>query len=150
MTAIQHAAQSLIVAASLAVGAAMAAPPSAPAPADVVRAQGVFAVSQLKVFAAIYGADPTGAASREALDNGWAPVDRGHASPQGGWPARGPSLGESIETLLAQAQAGRSSCSGYEDECQAKALAWARAQAKRVKGAKNPGAELAKVVAGLE
>ena len=128
----------------------MAGLPSSPAAADVVNAQGVFAVAQLKALAAVYGAYPSGAATREAIDNGWGPVHRGYASPQHGWPARGPSLGESIEPLLAQAQAARAACQGYEDACQARSLAWARAGAQRVKAAKNPGVELAKVVAEFE
>jgi hypothetical protein len=121
-----------------------------PAQADVVKAQGVYALSQLKALAAIYGADPSGAASREAMDNGWAPVSRSYASPQHGWPARGPSLGESIEPLLAQARAAKYACPGYEGACQAQSLAWAKVEAKRVRSAKNPGAQLAASVAQLE
>lgn len=150
MIKFQSAVQYLALAASLMAGAAMAGGPSAPAPAEVVKAQGVFAATQLKVLAAIYGSDPSGAASREAIDNGWAPVNRNYASPQHGWPARGPSLGESIEPLLAQAHAASAGCQGYEDACQAKSMAWARLGTKRIKAAKNPGAELAKVVAEMQ
>lgn len=155
MDTIKRATRSILAAfAALGYALAFAQPAFAampmPAPADVVKAQGVYALSQLRSLAAVYGADPTGSASREAINNGWAPVARGYASPQHGWPARGPSLGESLEPLLAQAQAARSACQGYEDSCQAESLAWAKARVKGVRAARNPGAELAKVVAEFD
>ena len=105
----------MLACSSFAAQSQSGAAPSFPRPAqvDVVKAQGVYALSQLKALAAIYGADPSGAASREAMDNGWAPVSRSYASPQHGWPARGPSLGESIEPSgIGVKSVGARSCLG--------------------------------------
>lgn len=130
-------------------GAAVAQAFPRPSEEAVVKAQGQHAMVQLRSVAAIFGADPSGGFSREAFSKGWAPVSLGYASPTHGWPARGPSLGESIEPLLAQARAAQLACKELEGSCQAGAAAWARQRAARVKMAKNPGAELASVVGQL-
>lgn len=142
----------LVVACALAVLGwsfqAQAQSQSFPRPEEsaVVKAQGQYAMAQLKSFAAIFGADPSGGFSREAFSKGWAPVNRRYSSPTNGWPARGPSLGESIESLFAQARAAQLACKELEGSCQIEAAAWAKKSAERVKIAKNPGVELARTV----
>lgn len=117
-----------------------------PGQQSVVKAQADYALIQLKVLSGFMGSDPSGLASREAIEKGWAPVNRGFASPSHGWPARGASLGESIEPLLAQARAGAQGCKELEGACQKSAQNWAKEGMSRIKHAKNPGVEFAKVV----
>lgn len=117
---------------------------------EIVQAQGRYAMVQLTALAAVYGADPSGKASREAFDNGWAPVRLGWSSPSHNWPARGPSLKESIEPLLAQAHAAKMSCETFEGPCQNEAARVAKLQARAILKDKNPGARLAAEVGRLK
>lgn len=120
-----------------------------PDEASIVKGQGAYAMAQLSVLAAIYGSDPSGKASKEAFDNGWAPVSRSYASPQSGWPARGPSLRESIEPLLAQAYAAKAACSSIEGHCQDAAAKKAKGAARVILSSKNPGHALAEAVSKI-
>jgi hypothetical protein len=120
-----------------------------PDEASIVRGQGNYAMAQLSVLAAIYGSDPSGKASKEAFDNGWAPVSRGYASPQSGWPARGPSLRESIEPLLAQAYAAKAACQTVEGPCQDAAAKKAKVEAGLILSSKNPGRALSQAVSKI-
>lgn len=129
--------------AALALCAAAAQAQQLPSQADVVQAQGRYASAELAALAAVFGADPSGGASREAFEKGMAPAMLSWSSPVQGWPARGPSLRESIEPLLAMRAAAKMGCERLEGPCQAKAAAAAKAAAKKVLDAKNPGAELA-------
>lgn len=143
--------KSRVCACAAAVFCVSAMPQSFERPSEeaIVKAQGVHAGVQLKVMAAFMGADPSGLASREAIEKGWAPVNRGYASPTHGWPARGPSLGESIEPLFAQARAAQLGCKELEGTCQARAAAWAKEGGRSVRAAKNPGREFARLVQTL-
>lgn len=120
-----------------------------PDEASIVKGQGAYAMAQLSVLAAIYGRDPSGKASKEAFDNAWAPVSRAYASPQSGWPARGPSLRESIEPLLAQAYAAKAECARIEGQCQDEAAKKAKGAAREILSNKNPGRALAEAVSKI-
>lgn len=122
---------------------------SMPQASAIVQAQGQMAMVQLQALAAVYSADPSGKASKEAFENGWAPVNKGYSSPSHGWPARGPSLSESVEPLFAQALAAKWGCADLEGPCQNKAGAQAAKIAKKVLGSKNPGGELGSQVSSL-
>lgn len=129
-------------------GASMAQ--TAPQAADIVKGQAVFAMAHLRAMSAIMGADPDGAFSKEALRSGRAPVQRGWASPEGGWPARGPTLNESLDSSFAMIEAGLRGCPAVSGPCQDQALSAGKARAQAVRQAKNPGAEMARQVAALD
>lgn len=118
--------------------------------ADVIKGQGQYAATQLKILASIYGSDPTGSASREAFTKGWAPVQYGWSSPTHGWPARGANIGESLAMLFAQVRAAKDGCPSFEGACQESALKYGRAMSAKIMSARNPGVELDNQVSLLD
>ena len=123
---------------------------AAPAQSEIVQAQATYAKVQLQALAAIYGADPSGGASKGAFAQGMAPAMTAWSSPVQGWPARGPNLGESVRPLMAMAIAGRMGCKEVEGPCQNQAMAQAAAIGRKVSKARNPGAEFAAQVSRLD
>lgn len=121
-----------------------------PSGLQIVQAQGQYALSELQAISAIYGGDPSGSVSREAFENGWAPANLGYVSPRQGWPARGPTLGESIQPLLANVKAWRMDCQTNDGPCAKRALRWSKARSQEILSSPNPGKMLSQVVAGLQ
>ena len=124
--------------------------PNTPDEASIVKAQGNLAMVQLQALSYIYSADPSGKFSTEAFNHGWAPVSLAYASPTHGWPARGPSLSESIEPLFAQSLASKNNCEHLEGPCQDQASALAKKIAKKILSSRNPGKELLSQVSSLK
>lgn len=127
-----------------AVGAA-AGTAATPSEKQVVQAQGQYARAQLESLAVMMSAQ--GAAFwREALRSGNAQAIRSQSSPAQGWPARGPSLGEALPSLLANTRAQQKGCESLEGACQQEALHWGESQASLIMKARDPGAALRKAL----
>lgn len=135
----------LLILAAMFATSAIASEDARPSAHQVVQAQAEYAAVQLKMLGAFYSEAPAPAA-REAFRSGNAPILWRYYSPALGSIARGPSLTESLASLLANVAAGKAGCDALEGPCQDKARRSGLSQASAIVGSAHPGQALAKLI----